>query len=86
MTVRVHSARVSYNGADRLDITRASATGHGLAFAPSWRILRPAIDARLCAGATERARNVMAALATLRAELLALLEDVTTEMEAMSHG
>ena len=46
MTVRVHSARVSYNGADRLDITRASATGHGLAFAPSWRILRPAIDAR----------------------------------------
>ena len=32
MTVRVHSARVSYNGADRLDITRASATGHGLAW------------------------------------------------------
>ena len=51
-----------------------------LVAAPVWS------DARLCAGATERARNVMAALATLRAELLALLEDVTTEMEAMSHG
>lgn len=45
-TLRVWTARVSYRGADRLDITRKSAGPAGLPFAPSWAILRPALDAR----------------------------------------
>lgn len=44
MTLTVHTARVSYDGADRLDITRKSAGPEGIAFAPSWAILRPALD------------------------------------------
>lgn len=44
MSLRVHTARVSYGGADRLDITRKSAPPEGIAFAPSWAILRPALD------------------------------------------
>lgn len=43
---RVYTARISYRGPDRLDITRKSATGHGLAFAPSWEILGPALADR----------------------------------------
>ena len=46
MTLHAFTARVSYRGADRLDITRKSAVGDGLVFAPSWEILRPALDAR----------------------------------------
>ena len=45
-TLRVWTARVSYRGPDRLDITRKSAGPAGLPFAPSWAILRPALDAR----------------------------------------
>jgi hypothetical protein len=37
---------LSYVGADRLDITRKSATDEGIAFAPSWGILTAALDAR----------------------------------------
>ena len=44
MSLRDHTARVSYGGADRLDITRKSAPPEGIAFAPSWAILRPALD------------------------------------------
>ena len=44
MSLHVHTARVSYGGADRLDITRKSAPPEGIAFAPSWAILRPALD------------------------------------------
>ena len=44
MTLTVHTARVSYDGADRLDVTRKSAGPDGIAFAPSWAILRPALD------------------------------------------
>lgn len=43
MTLRVHTSRITYSGADRLDITRKSGE---LAFAPSWTILRPMLDAR----------------------------------------
>lgn len=46
MTLLVHTARISYRGADRLDVTRKSAGSDGLPFAPSWRILRPALAAR----------------------------------------
>lgn len=43
--LRVWTARINYRGADRLDITRKSGTD-GLFLAPSWAILRPALDAR----------------------------------------
>jgi len=55
VTLRVHTARLSYVGVDRLDITRAGAdayrkrtgmTWEGAAFAPSWSILRVALKAR----------------------------------------
>lgn len=41
----VHTARISYRGEDRLDVTRKSGR-EGLAFAPSWALLLPAIRAR----------------------------------------
>lgn len=44
MTLRVYTARVSYGGDDRLDITRKSAGAEGLPFAPSRAILNPALD------------------------------------------
>ena len=55
MTLRVHTARVSYAGPDRLDVTRKSAGPDGIAFAPSWAILRPALDALRCAEALRAA-------------------------------
>lgn len=45
MTLQVHSARVTYSGPDRLDVTRKSGS-EGLFLAPSWRILGPALQAR----------------------------------------
>lgn len=53
MTLRVYTARVSYAGADRLDVTRLTAEKHrhstgemhpGEPFAPSRAILNPALD------------------------------------------
>ncbi len=50
----VHTARMAYAGVDRLDVTRAGADAYrkrtgsmweGEPFAPSWTILRPALDA-----------------------------------------
>ncbi|MDO9016125.1 MAG: DUF488 family protein [Deltaproteobacteria bacterium] len=46
MSLTVYTARIGYVGLDALDITRKSATGDALAFAPSWAILSPALDAR----------------------------------------
>lgn len=55
MTLHVHTARVSYRGEDRLDVTRVTADKHrkahgeahpGELFAPSWAILNPAIEHR----------------------------------------
>lgn len=46
MTLRVRTARVSYRGADRLDVTRRSGCHIGKAFAPSWKILGPALAER----------------------------------------
>ena len=44
MTLRVFTARIGTPGlTDALDVTRKSAKGDGLAFAPSWEILRPAL-------------------------------------------
>mgnify|MGYP000140160857 CR=1 FL=1 len=45
MTLHVQSARINYSGPDRLDVTRKSGT-EGLFLAPSWAILRPALNAR----------------------------------------
>ena len=44
MSLDVWSARVSSRDPDRLDITRKSGGPAGVIFAPSWRILRPALD------------------------------------------
>lgn len=46
MALVVRTARVSYGGSDRLDITWRSSTGPGRAFAPSWAILEEALVAR----------------------------------------
>lgn len=43
MTLCVHTARITYSDPDWLDVTRKSGD---LAFAPSWRILRPMLDAK----------------------------------------
>jgi hypothetical protein len=51
VTLRVFGARIGTRDPDALDITRASGVGDGLAFAPSWAILRPALDLRRIAGA-----------------------------------
>lgn len=49
MTLKVLSARISYRGADRFDITRKTGGVSGAPFAPSWAILRPALTARALA-------------------------------------
>ncbi len=41
----VYTARITYAGPDRLDVTRKTGT-HGRAFAPSWRLLGPILAAR----------------------------------------
>lgn len=41
----VHTARISYRGEDRLDVTRKSGR-EGLVFAPSWALLGPVLRAR----------------------------------------
>jgi hypothetical protein len=46
VTLRVFGARIGTRDPHALDITRASGVGDGLALAPSWAILRPALDAR----------------------------------------
>jgi uncharacterized protein YeaO (DUF488 family) len=45
MTLALYTSRVSYAGSDRLDISRKSGDEFGRVFAPSWEILRPALDA-----------------------------------------
>lgn len=42
----VRTARVNFRGPDRLDITRGTGSGDGLVFAPSWPLLRGALDER----------------------------------------
>lgn len=45
MTLHVYSARITYRGVDRLDVTRKSGR-EGIFLAPSWDILVPALEAR----------------------------------------
>jgi hypothetical protein len=46
MTLIVYTARVTYVGIDRLDVTRKTARPDGLPFAPSWKILGPMLRSR----------------------------------------
>lgn len=46
MPLTVYTARLGYRGDDALNITRKSAARDGLAFAPSWALLGPALRAR----------------------------------------
>ena len=46
MTLQVWTARVSYGGPGRLDVTRKSGDEWAKTFAPSWGLLRPALRAR----------------------------------------
>lgn len=44
--VSVYTARISYAGPDRLNITRKANDPVGMAFAPSWDLLRPFLRLR----------------------------------------
>lgn len=46
MSLRIRTARVSYRGPDRLDVTRKSGCHLGKTFAPSWKILGPILGER----------------------------------------
>lgn len=46
MSLRVYTARITYVGEDRFDVSRQSGGRDAAPFAPSWAILRPAIAAR----------------------------------------
>jgi hypothetical protein len=46
VTVEIYTARIRYVGLDRFDITRKSGGPEGSVFAPSWKILGPALHAR----------------------------------------
>jgi uncharacterized protein YeaO (DUF488 family) len=46
VTLRIRTARVSYRGPDRLDVTRKSGCHLGRAFAPSWKLLGPFLAER----------------------------------------
>ena len=48
--MQVYTARITYDGSDRLDVTRKSGCGLGKSFAPSWAILGPALKARRSGG------------------------------------
>lgn len=49
MSLAVYTARISYSGGDRLDVTRKSGSS-GLVFAPSWSLLNPVLEARKVGG------------------------------------
>jgi len=44
--VILHTARYSYAGPDRLDITRQGADPRGIVLAPSWDIIKPVLAER----------------------------------------
>ena len=56
--LRVYTARVDYDGPDRLDVTAKSGGENGRPFAPSWDLLRHALDARKQATAARTAGRV----------------------------
>jgi hypothetical protein len=62
MTLHVHTARISYRGSGRFDITRKSGGREGHPFAPSWDILNPALEARSAAEAARTLGKITAAI------------------------
>ena len=46
MSLTVFTARVSYGGSDRFDVTRKSGGALGQHFAPSWHLLQPYLAKR----------------------------------------
>jgi hypothetical protein len=46
VTLQVYTAQLASRDPDRFDITRKSGDVDGIVFAPSWAILRPALEAR----------------------------------------
>lgn len=51
----IYTARVTYAGPYRLDVTRKGADPIGVAFAPTWAIVAPVIEARRSGGDMEAA-------------------------------
>lgn len=69
MTLTVYTARISYGGADRLDVTaRSGITGLGAEFAPSWALLRPYL--KLVRSGAMRAGDWLEYSAAYRLEML----------------
>lgn len=56
----MRTARIGYRGADGLNVTRNSAGPEGRVFAPSWAILKPALEARVQAKSLTTGRDVSA--------------------------
>lgn len=54
MALKVYTARVSYHGGDRLDVTRKSAPPEGIIFAPSDGLLWPYIEKRRAGALTDQ--------------------------------
>lgn len=46
MPLRLYTSRITYKGADGIDITAKSALPQDRCFAPSWKILRPLLELR----------------------------------------
>lgn len=49
----VYTARIGYQGADALDVSRKSGNALGLAFAPSWALLGPMLAKRRADGLSD---------------------------------
>ena len=85
MTLTVHTARVSYDGADRLDVTRGAGR-EGIAFAPSWAILRPALDLLSVARSMRAAADHAGAAKPDDAALAESCVEMTRAAEAIEIG
>ena len=86
MTLTVHTARVSYDGTDRLDVTRKSAGPDGIVFAPSWAILRPALDLLSVARSMRAAADHAGATKPDDAVLAESCAEMTRAAEAIETG
>lgn len=53
MTCAIHTARMSYSGVDRIDITRKGNHPKWRVFAPSWELLKPVVDLRRSGASVE---------------------------------
>lgn len=81
MTLIVHTARISYGGPDRFDVTRKSGGRYGTLFAPSWALLGPYLG-KLRAGALIEA-DWLTYVATYTAEMRESYAEHRAEWNAM---